>query len=61
MNPSTMQDPAKPVDAAIPLERMARPVEIAVVVSFLAGDGASRLTATTILADGGVQASSVGV
>ena len=56
-----MQDPAKSVDAAIPLERMARPVEIAVVVSFLAGDGASRLTATTILADGGVQASSVGV
>ena len=61
MNPSTMQDPAKPVDAAIPLERMARPVEIAVVVSFLAGDGASHLAAMTIFADGGVQGSSVGL
>ena len=56
-----MQDPAKSVDAAIPLERMARPVEIAVAVSFLAGDGASRLAATTIFADGGVQASGVGL
>ena len=59
MNPSTMQDPAKSVDAAIPLERMARPVEIAVAVSFLAGDAASHLTATTT--DGGVEASSLGL
>jgi hypothetical protein len=54
-----MQDPAKPMDAAIPLERMARPVQIAAVVSLLAGDAASHLTATTT--DGGVEASSLGL
>ena len=59
MNPGSMQDPAKPMDAAIPLERMARPVQIAAVVSLLAGDAASHLTATTT--DGGVEASSLGL
>jgi len=41
--------------------RWARPEEIAGVVGFLAGDGASYLTATTIFADGGIMHSSVGL
>jgi glucose 1-dehydrogenase len=63
INLSTMDDPAKlaQLDAAIPLGRMARPEEIASVVAFLAGDGASYLTATTIFADGGIMQSSVGL
>jgi glucose 1-dehydrogenase len=63
INLSTMQDPAlmKKLDAAIPLGRMARPEEIADVVVFLAGDGASYLTATTIIADGGMMQASVGL
>jgi len=46
---------------AIAVGRMARPEEIARVVGFLAGDGASYLTATTIFADGGIMHSSVGL
>jgi glucose 1-dehydrogenase len=63
INLSTMNDPAelKKLDAAIPIGRMARPEEIASVVAFLAGDGASYLTATTIFADGGIMQSSVGL
>ena len=63
INLSTMNDPAKlaALDAAIPLGRMARPSEIASVVAFLAGDGASYLTATTIFADGGIMQGSVGL
>ena len=49
------------LDAAVPLQRMARPEEIASVVGFVAGDGASYLTATTIFADGGIMHSSVGL
>jgi len=41
--------------------RMARPEEIARVVGFVAGDGASYLTATTIFADGGIMHGSVGL
>jgi glucose 1-dehydrogenase len=48
-----MQDPAKPVDTAIPLERMAQPTEIAAAAAFLAGDGASYL-ATAKFGDGGI-------
>ena len=63
INLGTMHDPAllKKLDAAIPLGRMARPEEIASVVVFLAGDGASYLTATTIFADGGIMHGSVGL
>jgi glucose 1-dehydrogenase len=63
INLSTMNDPAKlaQLDAAIPIGRMARPEEIASVVAFLAGDGASYLTATTIFADGGIMHASVGL
>jgi glucose 1-dehydrogenase len=58
-----MTDSAKlaQLDAAIPLGRMARPEEIANVVAFLAGDGASYVTATTVFADGGIMHSSVGL
>jgi glucose 1-dehydrogenase len=40
---------------------MARPEEIASVVGFLAGEGASYLTATTIFTDGGIMHGSVGL
>jgi len=63
INLSTMDDPSKlaKLNAAIPIGRMARPEEIASVVAFLAGDGASYLAATTIFADGGLMQSSVGL
>jgi glucose 1-dehydrogenase len=63
INLSTMTDPAllKKLDAAIPLGRMAKPEEIATVVAFLAGDGASYITATTIFADGGIMHSRPGL
>ena len=63
INLSTMQDPAlmKKLDSAIPLGRMAKPEEIAKVVAFLAGDGASYITATTIFTDGGIMQSSPGL
>jgi glucose 1-dehydrogenase len=63
INLSTMKDPAllKKLNDAIPLGRMARPEEIASLVAFLAGDGASYMTATTIFADGGIMQSSPGL
>jgi glucose 1-dehydrogenase len=63
INLSTMQDPAllQKLNSAIPLGRMARPEEIASLVAFLAGDGASYMTATTIFADGGIMQSSPGL
>jgi len=63
INLSTMNDPAllAKLNAAIPLGRMAQPEEIANVAVFLAGDGASYLTATTIFADGGIMQGSVGL
>jgi glucose 1-dehydrogenase len=63
INASTIQDPAllKKLNEAIPLGRMARPEEIASVVAFLADDGASYITATTIFADGGLMQSSPGL
>jgi glucose 1-dehydrogenase len=63
INAATEADPAKMkvLDAAIPVGRMADPAEIAAVVAFLGGDGASYLTATTIFADGGIMHSSPGL
>ena len=63
INTSTMNDPGKmkTLDAAIPLGRMADPAEIGSVVAFLAGEGASYLTATTVFADGGIMHSSPGL
>ena len=63
INLSTMKDPAlmQKLGDAIPLGRMAKPEEIASVVAFLAGDGASYMTATTIFADGGIMHSSPGL
>jgi glucose 1-dehydrogenase len=63
INTVTMKDPKlmQKLDAAIPLGRMARPEEIANVVAFLAGDGASYLTATTVFADGGMMHQSPGL
>jgi glucose 1-dehydrogenase len=58
-----MNDPSalKKLDGAIPLGRMAKPEEIAKVVAFLAGDGASYVTATTVFVDGGIMQSSPGL
>ena len=63
INAATEADPAamKRLDAAIPLGRMAEPEEIASLVAFLAGDGATYLTATTVFADGGIMHSSPGL
>ncbi|GCE77882.1 glucose 1-dehydrogenase [Cellulomonas biazotea] len=63
INTATMADPEKMrvLDAAIPLGRMAEPQEIASLVAFLADEGASYLTATTVFADGGIMHSSPGL
>ncbi len=63
INKATVADPKAlaTLDAAIPIGRLARPEEIASVVAFLAGEGASYLTATTIFADGGIMQSSPGL
>jgi glucose 1-dehydrogenase len=63
INASTEADPEKMrvLDNAIPLGRLAAPKEIADVVAFLAGGGASYMTATTIFADGGIMHSSPGL
>jgi glucose 1-dehydrogenase len=63
INTATMNDPAalKKLDDAIPIRRMAKPEEIASVVAFLAGEGASYMTATTVFADGGIMQSSPGL
>ena len=60
---SIHNEPALPgkLGAAIPLGRIEETEEIATVVAFLAGDGASYITATTIFADGGIMQSSPGL
>jgi len=63
INKATMADPVAlaTLDAAIPIGRLAQPGEIASIVAFLAGDGASYLTSTTVFADGGLMHSSPGL
>jgi len=63
INKATVADPKAlaTLDAAIPLGRLAEPAEIGSIVAFLAGPGASYLTATTIFADGGLMQSSPGL
>jgi glucose 1-dehydrogenase len=63
INLETMNNPdlMTKLDNAIPLGRMATPHEIASVAAFLASEGASYLTATTIFADGGIMHSSPGL
>jgi glucose 1-dehydrogenase len=63
INASTEADPAKMkvLDAAIPLGRMAHASEIADVVVLLASGGASYMTATTVVIDGGIMQGSVGL
>ena len=63
INEQTTADPAalEKLYDAIPLGRLAQPEEIGSVVAFLAGDGASYVTATTIFADGGIMQSGPGL
>ncbi|MFA6917081.1 MAG: glucose 1-dehydrogenase [Parachlamydiales bacterium] len=63
INIVTMKDPVlmKELDAAIPLGRMAKPEEIASVVVFLSGEGASYMTSTTVFVDGGMMQQSPGL
>ena len=63
INTATMKDSTlmQKLDTAIPLGRMAKPEEIARVVAFLAGEGASYMTATTVFADGGMMHQSPGL
>ena len=63
INKETEADPRKlaKLDAAIPMGRMADPKEIGTVVAFLAGEGSSYVTATTIFADGGIMQASPGL
>ena len=63
INKVTKDDPValQKLDTAIPIGRMAEPSEIGSVVAFLAGPGASYLTATTVFADGGIMQSSPGL
>jgi glucose 1-dehydrogenase len=63
INKATVADPVAlaTLDAAIPIGRLAQPGEIASIVAFLAGDGASYLTSTTVFADGGLMHSSPGL
>jgi len=63
INQVTLSDPTAlaKLDHAIPVGRLAQPEEIASVVAFLASDGATYITSTTIFADGGIMQGSVGL
>jgi glucose 1-dehydrogenase len=63
INASTEADPEKlrVLNAAIPIGRLASPHEIGSVAAFLAGEGSSYVTATTVFADGGIMQSSPGL
>jgi glucose 1-dehydrogenase len=60
---NTMADPVQraKLEGAIPLGRVAEPVEIANLVTWLASDEASYGTATTYFVDGGLMEASVGL
>ena len=62
INASTEADPQKmrKLEAAIPLQRMAQPSDVADVVDFLASGRAGYMTATTVVVDGGIMQGSVG-
>ena len=59
----TLADPVARarLESAIPIGRVAEPVEIARLVAFLASDKATYSTATTFVADGGMMQASVGL
>jgi glucose 1-dehydrogenase len=63
INKATEEDPEamKRLNTAIPIGRMAESSEIGSVVAFLAGPGATYLTATTVFVDGGIMQSSPGL
>jgi glucose 1-dehydrogenase len=59
----TLSDPVQKarLESAIPLGRVAEPIEIAKLVAFLGSDDASYGTATTYIVDGGMMQASVGL
>ena len=63
INQATMSDPDKlqKLKAAIPLNRLAQPQEIAELVAWLASDEAGYVTATTYFIDGGIMHTSPGL
>lgn len=63
MNQKTMADSDKfqQLKEAIPLHRLAKPAEIADLVTWLASDQAGYVTATTYFVDGGIMHSSPGL
>ncbi len=63
INQATMKDPTllTKLNQAIPLGYIAKPEQIATVVAFLAGEGASYMTATTLFVDGGLMHQSPGL
>ena len=63
INKTTEDDPVamQKLDAAIPMGRMADPSEIGKIVAALAGDAGTYVTATPVVADGGIMQSSPGL
>ena len=63
INQQTMADPQKMarLEAAIPLNRLADPADVANLVAWLASDQAGYVTATTYFVDGGIMQSSPGL
>lgn len=63
INAQTENDPTAlaKLDSSIPVGRLAKPEEIGTVVAFLAGEGASYLTATTVFVDGGIMQNGPGL
>lgn len=63
INASTEADPTKlrSLDAEIPLGRVAAASEVGAMAAFLASDAAGYVTATTVVVDGGLMQSSLGL